>query len=193
MAEGSMDWLLSDRLASIRDVVDNSGNVLDAIDYDAFGNTANQIAPAEQPAVGFAGYQFDVAAGFYRARCTELRSGRSPVGFARSSRLWRGRQQPLSLCRQCAAERYNDPSGQAADFLDALLSISMAGSLEGETTGCSWADPVAQMHAHGMMPTAVAPFGPSVTNTVNNAPRAVQGSWFRPSTDVWRSADRGLL
>jgi len=49
---GGVYYTLSDRLNSVRDVVDTTGTVQDAIDYDAFGNipVGNQCASDLRPA-----------------------------------------------------------------------------------------------------------------------------------------------
>ena len=42
---GTAAWYLSDHLGSVRDIVNNTGAVIDHIDYDAFGNVLNESFP----------------------------------------------------------------------------------------------------------------------------------------------------
>jgi len=42
---GTASWLLPDRMGSIRNVVDASGAVINALTYDAFGNVVSESSP----------------------------------------------------------------------------------------------------------------------------------------------------
>ena len=44
-SSGTLAWYLTDRLGSVRDVLNNSSTVLDHIDYDAFGNATETNSP----------------------------------------------------------------------------------------------------------------------------------------------------
>ncbi len=61
---GGVAWYLADRLGSVGDIVDNSGTVIDHIDYTAFG-TPTQSNPSEGDRFGFAGMQYDAVIGQY--------------------------------------------------------------------------------------------------------------------------------
>jgi hypothetical protein len=39
---GTISWYLTDRLGSVRTITDVSGNVLDTINYDGFGNVTSE-------------------------------------------------------------------------------------------------------------------------------------------------------
>ena len=87
-AAGGVGWLLADRLGSVHDIVNNSGQVIDHIDYDAWGNKINETQPANGDAVGYAGYWFDAAVEmdqdwhrFYNPQ-TERFTTKDPDGFA---------------------------------------------------------------------------------------------------------------
>ena len=69
-ADGSVQWLLGDHQGSVRDVVDENGQALDQIVYDAFGNFLSRDNPELALPYGFTGREFDEATGlyFYRAR-----------------------------------------------------------------------------------------------------------------------------
>ena len=83
-----LQWLLADNLGTIRDVVDNNGNVLNHIVYDSFGNIIDQSNPNFATRFGFTGREFDLATGlhYYRARYYDAAVGRflarDPLGFA---------------------------------------------------------------------------------------------------------------
>jgi RHS repeat-associated protein len=62
---GTVEWALTDQVGSVTDVLDNSGNVLDHIRYDSFGNVEYQTASAYAMRFGFAGMQLDSAKGLY--------------------------------------------------------------------------------------------------------------------------------
>src|SRR5579875_3710623 len=48
-ANGAVQWFLTDNINSIRQVVDSSGNVLDALTYDPYGNIVSQTNAANAP------------------------------------------------------------------------------------------------------------------------------------------------
>ncbi len=65
-ASGVTQWVLTDNLGSIRLVVDSSGNVLDAITYDPYGNIISQTNTANAPRFLYAGGEYDSLTGEYR-------------------------------------------------------------------------------------------------------------------------------
>ena len=71
-------WYLTDRLGSVRDIVNNAGTVLDHIVYDAYGNVVSESDPAEGDRFKFAGMQQDAVTGLYwdRARWYDSWAGR---------------------------------------------------------------------------------------------------------------------
>src|SRR5262249_53919970 len=86
-SDGTVGWYLTDHLGSVRDVVDNGGNVLDHISYDAYGNITQETNPAAGDRFKFAGMQFDAATGLHydHARNYDAGIGRfttqDPSGF----------------------------------------------------------------------------------------------------------------
>jgi RHS repeat-associated protein len=62
---GTTAWYLTDKLGSVRDIVDTSGNELNHIVYDSFGNVLSQSNSANGDRFLFAGMQFDATAGQY--------------------------------------------------------------------------------------------------------------------------------
>ena len=108
-------WLLTDRQGSVREVVDNSGDVVDSIDYDGYGNISNETDSSYRGRYAYTGRELDVETGlqYNRARYYDGATGRwtsqDPLGFdAGDSNLYRYvSNQPLSL---------SDPSGLEPDM-----------------------------------------------------------------------------
>ena len=47
-AGGTIAWYLPDRLGTIRDLISNSGSIIDHVDYSAFGTAARRVEPDER-------------------------------------------------------------------------------------------------------------------------------------------------
>jgi len=62
-ASAGVGWYLTDHLGSVRDVMNNSSQVTDAITYDAYGNVVSQSDPSQAPLIGWDGYQTFAALG----------------------------------------------------------------------------------------------------------------------------------
>ena len=84
---GGVAWYLPDRLGTVRDIIDNSGTVLDHIAYDAYGNILSQSNAGAGDRFGYAGMQTDATTGLYfdQARWYDPQSERfisvDPKGF----------------------------------------------------------------------------------------------------------------
>ncbi len=67
---GGVLWLLADQLGTVRDLVDNTGNLQNHITFDGFGNVVSQSHPASMSRYQFTGREFDSDSklSFYRAR-----------------------------------------------------------------------------------------------------------------------------
>jgi len=52
-------WYLADRMGSVRDITDDSGDVIDHIAYDAFGVVTNETQPTNGDRIKFQGMWFD--------------------------------------------------------------------------------------------------------------------------------------
>ncbi len=87
-AAGSVAWHLADSLGSVRQVVNTSGTVLDAVNYSAFGQIVSETNAAQGDRFKYTGREWDAGTGqyFYRARYYDAGSGRflseDPAGFA---------------------------------------------------------------------------------------------------------------
>jgi RHS repeat-associated protein len=80
-------WYLADRLGSVNDLIDNSANLLDHIDYGSFGNVVAESSPSTGDRFKYAGMEADAATGLYydRARWYDPKAGKfvgqDPTGF----------------------------------------------------------------------------------------------------------------
>ena len=93
---GGVAWYLPDRLGTVRDIIDNSGAVLDHIAYGAYGQILSQSNASAGDRFGYAGMQTDATTGLYfdQARWYDPGSGRfisqDPIMFsAGDSNLYR--------------------------------------------------------------------------------------------------------
>jgi RHS repeat-associated protein len=81
-------WYLPDRLGSIRNMTDGSGNLSDTITYDAFGKVTNETSPTTGDRYKFTGRELDSETGlqYHHARYYDPATGRwttdDPSGFA---------------------------------------------------------------------------------------------------------------
>jgi RHS repeat-associated protein len=121
-ASGRVSWLLTDRLGSIRDLVDQTGAVVNHIAYDSFGNVIGQSHPDVVTRFLFAGGQFDAKTGLYyeRTRYYDSKLGRflseDPVGFLGGTNLYR-------YVHNSPASRI-DPLGTQDDNPDGMAPVS---------------------------------------------------------------------
>jgi len=114
-------WYLSDHLGSIRDIVDGSGTLKDAIKYDSFGNITEETDPSFGGRYGWTGREIDkeIDLQFNRARYYDPTIGRwisqDPLGFdAGDSNLYRYvKNQPGTNV---------DPSGLESPSKQGILS-----------------------------------------------------------------------
>jgi RHS repeat-associated protein len=107
-------WYLTDRQGSVRDVLDSSANVKDAISYDGWGNIVSETNSAYRGEYGWTGRLFDAETDlqYNRARWYDPATGRwmsqDPLGFdAGDSNLYRYVRNQFSSA--------NDPAGM--DFI----------------------------------------------------------------------------
>jgi RHS repeat-associated protein len=60
---GTVAWYLPDRLGTIRDIVDNTGAVIDHVDYGVFGNPVAESSSSNGDRFKFAGLENDAVTG----------------------------------------------------------------------------------------------------------------------------------
>jgi RHS repeat-associated protein len=65
VANGTTTWNLTDSQGSVRQVVGVTGNVLDTIDYDAYGNITSESNPSAASRFKYDGMAWDAALGLY--------------------------------------------------------------------------------------------------------------------------------
>ena len=90
------NWTLTDRLGSVRDIINNAGTVQDSITYNAFGLITSETNSANRGRYAWSGRELDVETGlqYNRARYYDSNTGRwlsqDPLGFsAGDSNLYR--------------------------------------------------------------------------------------------------------
>jgi RHS repeat-associated protein len=64
-ATGTANWYLTDNLGSVRQIVDTSGNVLDALTYDLYGVIVNETNPGNGDRFKLTGGAYDLGSGNY--------------------------------------------------------------------------------------------------------------------------------
>jgi RHS repeat-associated protein len=64
-ASGNVAWYLTDHLGSVRQLVNNSGAVLDQISYDPWGNITSESSPSAGDRLKYASEPYDSALGVY--------------------------------------------------------------------------------------------------------------------------------
>ena len=96
---GMTAWYLTDRLGSVRDIVNTSGAVIDHIVYDSYGNILSETSPSNGDRFKFTGMEWDAAIGQYYDHARWLR-GHREVRELGSCGPFGGRQQPIPLCEQ---------------------------------------------------------------------------------------------
>ncbi|MDG3496283.1 RHS repeat-associated core domain-containing protein [Pseudanabaena catenata USMAC16] len=122
--DGNTRWALTDHLGSVRDVVDDSGTVLNHVVYDAFGSVTSQTDESVVFRYGYTAREIDSESGlqYNRARYFDPAVGRfiseDPIGFrAGDANLYRyAFNQPITK---------TDPSGFESRELTALFKSSI--------------------------------------------------------------------
>jgi RHS repeat-associated protein len=103
-SSNNVAWYLTDRLGTVRDVVNTTGTVLDHVIYDSFGNVTSETNATNGDRFKFTGREYDGSTGlyYYRARYYDPATGRfasmDPLSFrAGDSDLYRFvRNQPTT-------------------------------------------------------------------------------------------------
>jgi RHS repeat-associated protein len=111
----SMVWALADHQGTVRDLIDNGGNVVEHLSYDSFGNLTS--TPTFDFRYGYTGRERDDETGleYYRARYYDSAVGRfiseDPIGFDAGD---------TNIYRYVGNNAVNaiDPSGLESETLD---------------------------------------------------------------------------
>lgn len=137
--EKGVEWYLSDRQGSIVAVLDNHGNAIQQIAYDAFGKPELLGGTQSVPTFAYIGREFDLETGLYyfRARYYDPMIGRflseDPLGFeAGDTNLYRyAFNNPLNLA---------DPTGlnitEQTELEDIIARLSFQLSRVGKQEAC---------------------------------------------------------
>ena len=123
---GGVAWYLPDRLGTVRDIINNSGTVLDHIAYDSYGQILSQSNASAGDRFGYAGMQTDATTGLYfdQARWYDPESGRfisvDPLGFGAGD---------ANLYRYVANQATNaiDPYGLWGDMAPPTIILTPPG------------------------------------------------------------------
>ncbi len=86
---GTVSWYLADHLGTVRDIINNSGAIIDHVDFSAFGTVLGETSPTSgDRMMGFAGLERDTVTGLNLAVFREENPGtgrwdsQDPLGFA---------------------------------------------------------------------------------------------------------------
>jgi hypothetical protein len=78
---GTVSWYLADRLGTVRDLINNSGAIIDHVDFSAFGTVSDESSPTNgDRMMGFAGVERDTITGLNLAVFREENPGDDAVG-----------------------------------------------------------------------------------------------------------------
>jgi RHS repeat-associated protein len=133
---GTVAWYLPDRLGTIRDIVDNTGAIIDHVDYSAYGKVLSETVPSVGDRLtGFAGLERDTATGLNLAiyRVQDPATGRwdsqDPWGFtAGDSNLFvYAFNEPTILTDSTGEDVYIEETA-AAGRLHRRITVDVLGS-----------------------------------------------------------------
>ncbi|MFM6647620.1 MAG: RHS repeat domain-containing protein, partial [Dolichospermum sp.] len=134
---GNVEWHLTDHLGTVRDLLNNSGAVVNHFVYDSFGQVISESNPAIDTRYLFTGREFDQETGlyYYRARYYDANTGRflseDPIGFnGGDSNLYRYVfNQPIIFV---------DPEGKILPIIAAVgVGVLIGGVIGGVSAGIS--------------------------------------------------------
>jgi RHS repeat-associated protein len=122
---GDTQWALTDHQGSVRDVIDNSGAVLNHLVYDSFGQVTSESDPAVDFRFGYTGRELDAETElmYYRARYFDPAAGtfvsEDPLGFGAGDE---------NLYRYVfnSPTNFTDPDGEVAFALSPALTFGAA-------------------------------------------------------------------
>jgi RHS repeat-associated protein len=110
-SDPQVHWFLADNQGTVKDVVDNTGAVIDHITYDSFGRIVSQTSPVDLR-FAYTGREWDgeTSQYYYRARYYDAAVGKfigeDPIGFS-------AEDTNLSRYVGNSATNFIDPSGYA--------------------------------------------------------------------------------
>ena len=139
IASGMAGWILADRMGSVRNVVDNTGAVIDTIVYDGYGNVTSETTMANGGQYKYDGYRVDSETGWYRPDSSTGRyfnpwtgnwMGRDPIRFiAGDENLYRYVSNSPTNAADSLGENvkreYSRPSGTVPPYETARIKIAL--------------------------------------------------------------------
>jgi RHS repeat-associated protein len=120
-SNNTVTWSLADAQGSIKDVIDNNGEVLKHINYDVFGNITSDSNPNLEFRFSYTGRELDTETGnyYYRSRYYDGFNGRfiseDTIGFE-------GNDTNLYRYVGNSPTNYTDPTGNIA-FIPFLIGV----------------------------------------------------------------------
>jgi RHS repeat-associated protein len=131
-SNGNVLWALTDHLGSVRDVVDDSGTVLNHIVYDAFGGVTSQTDESVVFRYGYTARELDAESGlqYNRARYLDSFTGRfiseDPISF-------QGGDSNLYRYVFNSPTKFIDPTGEIAflPILGYIAATAVIGAVAG--------------------------------------------------------------
>ena len=123
---GTTAWYLTDRLGSVRDIVNTSGAVIDHIVYDSYGNVTSETNASNGDRFKYTGREYDAVTGlyYYRARYYSPWVGRftqrDPMGFA-------ARDPNLYRYASDGPPNATDPTGTDTSGIVTSVGVGMVG------------------------------------------------------------------
>ena len=159
---GQLRWLLSDHIGSVREQVDNNGQVLASFSYDAFGRQLSGVPADLDDPVRFSGREFDLPGGlgYYRLRLYDPASARflgadslapwhyryadnNPVGLVDPSGAASALEYAFLICDDIVGNLADTGGGSEQDAVVAAFSgdvrgvlSALGGSLAGNVLPC---------------------------------------------------------
>jgi RHS repeat-associated protein len=128
VSTGVVHWALTDYQGSVRDIINNQGQLLNHIRYDSFGNITQQTNANLDFRFSYTGREFDEEIGlyYYRSRYYDASTGRfiseDPMGFgAGDSNLYRYVGN--------SPTNFTDPSGNFAIPWYVATAATLVGSM----------------------------------------------------------------
>jgi RHS repeat-associated protein len=128
-------WYLTDREGSVNDIINNSGTVIDHIDYSVYGTVLDESSPSSGDRFKYAGMELDAVIGEYydRARFYDATMGRfldeDPLSFL-------GGDDNLYRYSNNNPSSFVDPTGELF-WVPILIGIGVASLILGNPTTAS--------------------------------------------------------
>ena len=117
---GTVSWYLADHLGTVRDLINNSGAIIDHVDFSAFGTVLDETSPTSgDRMMGFAGMERDTVTGLNLAvnrvqnPATARWDTQDPLGFGgKDSDLYRyAGNDPVDLLDPSGLKDWGDEGG----------------------------------------------------------------------------------